>query len=220
METGNRMRTEDAGKVCCLIGAGLFGGAFNPPGEGGLVIACDGGIRSCKEKGIRPDLIIGDFDSLGFVPDGGEVITLPVRKDVTDLWAAYEEGKRRGYRNFRIFGAAGGARPSHTIANIQMLSHMAENGCRGVLYGPGAEYCVLRNDVLTIERSEVERMKHISVLSLSDRAEGVTIKGLSYELDDAVLTNDFPLGVGNLPDGRDAVISVRNGTLLVITERT
>ena len=213
------MRTEDAGKVCCLIGAGLFGEEFIFPGKGGLIIACDGGIRSCKEQGIRPDILIGDFDSLGYVPDGREVITLPVRKDVTDLWAAYEEGKRRGYRIFRIFGAAGGARPSHTIANIQMLSHMAVNGCRGVLYGPGAEYCVLRNDQLKIERSEMEGTKHISVLSLSDRAEGVTIKGLSYELDDAVLTNDFPLGAGNLPDGRDAEISVRNGTLLVITER-
>ena len=204
---------------CCLIGAGLFGDGFIPPGEDGLIIAFDGGIRSCEARGIRPDMIIGDFDSLGFVPDGKDVITLPVRKDVTDLWAAYEEGVKRGYRYFRIYGAAGGARPSHTVANIQMLTHMALAGHRGELYGEGAVYRVIRNGTLRLPANDPECAGHLSVLSLSERSEGVSIRGLSYTLDGAELTYDCPLGVGNLPDAEEAEISVENGTLLIITER-
>ena len=203
---------------CCLIGAGLFGGHFDPLQEGDLVIACDGGMDSCRERQISPDIVIGDFDSLGYVPAGANVIKLPVRKDVTDLWAAYREGVSRGYRYFRIYGAAGGARPSHTMANIQMLTHMALNGCRGELHGEGAVYTVIHNDSIAMAYTDGSDINHISVLSLSERSAGVTIRGLSYETEDAVLTYDFPLGVGNLPEKKDAEISVKEGTLLIITE--
>ena len=56
----------------------------------------------------------------------------------------------------------------------------------------------------------------LSVFAIGERAEGVTEKGLKYLLEDATLTNDFPVGISNEFIGEKAVLSVKNGTLLVI----
>lgn len=58
----------------------------------------------------------------------------------------------------------------------------------------------------------------VSVFCHSDRAEGVTIQGLKYTLQDAELTNGFPLGVSNEFIGERAEISVKKGILLVTVE--
>ena len=57
---------------------------------------------------------------------------------------------------------------------------------------------------------------YVSVIAHSERAEGVWLKGLKYELQDAVLTNSYPLGVSNELIGKEASISVKNGTLLIV----
>ena len=76
--------------ICYIIGAGEDCGLdFVPTGDD-LVIAADGGYAVTRKAGIRPNLVVGDFDSLGAAPEGECVITLPVVKDVTDTWAAIE----------------------------------------------------------------------------------------------------------------------------------
>lgn len=72
--------------VCYIVGAGDC-----PPldniriNEGDTVIAADAGLRYLRAAGINPDSVIGDFDSLGSVPEGGKVTELPAEKDVTDM---------------------------------------------------------------------------------------------------------------------------------------
>ena len=82
--------------ICYVIGAGDFGDGPLEPGTEDLVIAGDGGFRHCRERGIRVDLAIGDFDSLGYRPEAPEVVALVPEKDDTDMVAAVEEGIRRG----------------------------------------------------------------------------------------------------------------------------
>ena len=121
-------------KICYIVGAGEDCGLDFVPHEEDLVIAADGGYAKLQAVGIHPDLVIGDFDSLGAAPNEREVIVLPTVKDVTDTWAAIELGKERGYTEFWLYGCTGG-RFEHTLANVQTLAALAEQGMQGWLVG-------------------------------------------------------------------------------------
>ena len=94
--------------------------------ENDIVIAADAGIINVRKFNIKPDYIIGDFDSLGYTPTDSNTIIHPIEKDDTDTMLAVKLGFKKGYKDFRIFGGIGG-RLDHTFANIQTASYIAEN---------------------------------------------------------------------------------------------
>lgn len=201
---------------CYIVGAGDFNrGAFCPK-DGDFVIAADGGCRVLESAGIVPDLCVGDFDSLGFVPDLPNVISVdPVQKDDTDTMLAINEGLARGFKRFYIFGGTGGERADHTIANIQALCRLVSLGALGCLVGMREVSAVIKNGSLALPRRDEGT---VSVFSLDEVSHGVTEKGLLYSLENGELRRDFPLGVSNRFIGEEAEISVRNGTLLIMWE--
>ncbi len=202
-------------KKCFVVGAGDFYGLLIRPEKGDLVIAADGGYDHLKREKIEPDIVVGDFDSRdGNIPDHPNVIMLDVQKDDTDIAHAVGIGYERGYREFLIFGGTGG-RESHTIANIQMLAGLAKKDACARLYGRESVMTVIHNDKLVLPEA-AEGM--VSVFSLSDRSEGVDILGMKYTMNDGVMTNDTALGVSNMLIGKEAQISVKKGTLLIIHE--
>ena len=201
-------------KTCYIVGAGDFGDGTLCPREEDLVIACDGGYAHCMERGIRMDLVAGDFDSLGYLPEHPQVSRLKPEKDDTDTGWAVQEGWRRGYRDFVIYGGSGG-RISHTIANVQLLADLAARGGHGIMVGRGSWYRVIRDEEITFSAAE---RGFLSVFCLGDRAVGVYEQGLKYALSDAVLTKEYPVGVSNEFCGRESRVSVRRGTLLLIEE--
>ena len=199
--------------ICHVVGAGEFCPRGLTPGPGDLVIAADGGFAALEGLGRSPDLVVGDFDSLGHRPDHPHVVALPVEKDDTDMHSAIRLGWERGYRAFRLYGGTGG-RIDHTLANIQSLAWLASQGGRGWLVGPDWTATVLSDGgALTLEAG---RQGTVSVFCLGDRAEGVDIQGLKYGLTDGVLTADYPLGVSNSFLGGESRVSVRRGKLLVL----
>ena len=200
--------------ICYIIGAGDFGSGEVSAGKEDYIIAGDGGYRLCKERGIQPDLVVGDFDSLGYRPDHPNIRSFRPEKDVTDMHIAVKEGLALDYRRFVIFGGTGG-RLSHTIANIQLLSELAEKDFQAVLMGVNSRIFVIHNSRLSFEKEE---NGYVSVFSLSDRSAGVSLRGLKYSLEDAALTRVFPLGVSNEFQGQRSEIEVKDGTLLIITE--
>lgn len=199
--------------ICHVVGAGEFCPRGLTPGPGDLVIAADGGFAALEGLGRSPDLVVGDFDSLGHRPDHPQVVALPVEKDDTDMHSAIRLGWERGYRAFRLYGGTGG-RIDHTLANIQSLAWLASQRGRGWLVGPDWTATVLSDGgALTLEAG---RQGMVSVFCLGDRAEGVDIQGLKYGLSDGVLTADYPLGVSNSFLGGESRVSVRRGKLLVL----
>ena len=118
-------------KICHIVGAGPFCPWGPQPQPGDLLIAADGGYAHLSRWGLMPDLVVGDFDS-GPKPAHPQVISLPREKDVTDTWAAAQLGRERGYSVFYIYGGLGG-QLDHTLANIQLLCHMADAGEQGYL---------------------------------------------------------------------------------------
>lgn len=198
--------------ICYVIGAGdNYGLDFWPEG-GDYVIAVDGGFGALEEKGIPVDMAMGDFDSLGYVPQHPNTILLNAEKDDTDMLAAVKEGIARGYQEFHMYCGTGG-RIEHTIANVQLLAWLAQNGMRGGLFGKDCVITAITNGTITLPK---HLSGYVSVFSYTERSEGVDLKGLKYELDNAVLTNTYPLGVSNEFTGAESRISVKNGTLLVV----
>ena len=175
-----------------------------------LVIACDKGINNTDKLGVTPNIIIGDFDSLGFVPERENVKVLPIRKDDTDVGYAIKYALDLGYSDFVVYGAVGGSL-DHTLANIQLAEYLCENGARGIFFGENEAFTAIKNDSLRFKNAK----GRVSVFSLSEKSEGVSLKGFDYPLENATLFSNFPLGVGNSFLG-DAEISVQNGTLAVI----
>lgn len=195
----------------------IFGAADGLPDkfrneEGDLVIAADAGIKALEKLGAVPDIAVGDFDSLGFVPDCREVIKHPVMKNDTDTVLAVKTGFERGFKRFVIYGGAGG-RPDHTYANYQTLCYISIRGSKGYLCFNGyTATAVTDGSVSFSERAS----GNISVFSASGKIIGVSLRGLLYPLDNAVLDFDFPLGVSNEFIGKSAEVSVKNGTAIVI----
>ena len=198
------------GHECYIIGAGDFYGLREVPDDSDYVIAADAGYKYCRENNIVPDLVLGDFDSLGDVPEHPNTVKLPVEKDDTDMLYALKLGIEKGYRHFFIYGGTGGERPDHGLANIQCLLYLANRGCRGWLFGNGVVWTVVKNSALRLRGEGT-----VSVFCIDGRAEGVFLRGLRYELHDAVISSELPLGVSNELCG-EAEISVENGSLLIM----
>ena len=201
--------------ICYVVGAGENGGTDFSPGAGDFVIAVFFGFQVLGQKGIRTDLAIGDFDSLGFVPECAEVKALEKEKDDTDMRAAVLEGIKAGYGTFHIYGGTGG-RIDHTIANMQLLAELSQSGRRGFLFGGDYIMTALTDEALHFPPYD---SGYVSVFAHSERAEGVWLKGLKYELQDAVLSNDYPLGVSNEFAGKKSSVFVRKGTLILVFPR-
>ena len=198
--------------ICYIIGAyhGEDDSIF--PVSADFVIAADGGYEALNRLGVKADLVVGDFDSLGYVPTGADIVQHPVRKDDTDTLLAIRLGLERGYSNFVITGALGG-RLDHTFANLQALLFLRDHGARGILYGDGTVVTAVTNGSITINGQGT-----LSVFTMDATAEGVTLKDVSFPTERVTLTNGFPIGVSNEFIGKPATISVEKGTLLVMSQ--
>ncbi len=199
---------------CYIFGAGAYNNhkIFPQDLSNKFIIAADGGYSVLKEIGIEPTLIIGDFDSLGFVPNQENVIKYPAAKDETDMFLAVKEGLKRGYKYFKIYGGLDN-RFDHSLANIQILTYLAKNDSIGFLIGD--------EDIITnVYNSDLVFQDDfggiISVFCMTDKAKGVSISGLKYGLSNEILSNDFPLGISNEFIGKEARISVKEGGLIII----
>lgn len=139
-------------QTCVIFAAGSYYG--NEPHvedlpDDVLIIAADGGFDHANALGIRPDLVIGDFDSASTsIPRGIETIHLPAEHDDPDMLSALKIGWTRGCRDFFIYGALGG-RIDHEIANIQLLAFLSHHGGRGLLFGADSVVTAICNGSLT-----------------------------------------------------------------------
>ena len=201
-------------KKCIIFCAAEFDALAAPIGPEDHVIAADGGLRHTQKLNILPHTILGDFDSLGFVPEGANVY--PVEKDDTDAMLAARRGLELGFREFWFYGSLDGPRLDHTVANFQTLQFLADRGAQGYLIGKDYIVTALKNGSL---RFPACCTGTVSVFCMGKDAEGVTLKGLYYPLENGTLTAGFPLGVSNHFTDKEAEISVAEGSLLILWDR-
>jgi len=202
--------------TCYIVGAAPDGdGVRFTPQTHDLVIAADGGFTHLESAGIIPHIVIGDFDSLGFMPAQTAVVPYAKEKDDTDMMLAIRYGLDKGFQTFEIYGGLGG-RIDHTIANIQAITFLARHGARGKLIDRNTWATVICADSIAFDATE---SGIISVFALDGEVHGVTECGLQYPLTNATLTNSFPIGVSNAFVGVRSVVSVREGALLIILQK-
>ena len=193
-----------------------------------FVLCADSGYISAGNAGIRPDLVIGDYDSLGGAPpENVRHITFPVHKDYTDTGLCLDWALENGFGGVTIIGGLGG-RLDHTISNIQDIAGFTRKGLRicirdefnfaAVLDGPDS--ITIRADMLrdAADPGEIKLYEdgpRIGLFSVGDRVTGITSDGVEYPLTDASLECTFPIGSANPLTGSEVHISIDAGLLLV-----
>ena len=199
--------------ICYIFGSGEYGEQWPVLEENAFVIAADGGYAQLRRHGILPHLLVGDFASLGYVPEHPHIVRHPVIKDDTDTALAISEGWKRGYRTFHIYGGLGG-RLDHTLANLHILAFLAQRSIPAFLLGPDAAITAVRDGALAFPAGY---RGTLSLFAWGGTAEDITLSGLLYPLDHGALVTDRPLGVSNeFLAGQAAHVTVGRGTLLAL----
>lgn len=200
-------------KTCYIFGALPVTRMPKRPESGDFIIAADKGIENVKKLGLTADVVLGDFDSLGYIPEEKNKIVLPVRKDDTDIAYAVKYALEKGCDRFYVYGAIGGLL-DHTFANIQIAAFLAKQGVWGEFIGDDFTICCLTNGRMQLEKADKGRFSMFAL----DKATGVSLNGLSYTAEDREFDQFYPIGVSNEFIGQKAEIEVRNGTLLLMWE--
>ena len=179
-----------------------------------FVICADKGWQNAATHGIKPDMIVGDFDSSP-QPENidADITVLPVVKDDTDTYYVARYAVEHGFTDVLLRGVLGGRRFEHTMANIQTLLYLAQNRVNATAIDRYSQIMVVYNGRISLPDMPG---RFFSLFSLGDRAKGVSIKGAKYPLDKYTITNFFPIGVSNEFIGETVDISVENGALLLV----
>ncbi len=200
---------------CVIISGGVYDVLPEIHGDD-FVIACDKGYEYARRNNIRPDLVIADFDSYGGdVEEDIPVLRYPCEKDDTDTMAAVKYAVSNGLSEIVLCCAQGG-RADHAFANIQSCVYAVKNGLKASILSTLDEVVFLKDEEISLKRKEGFSL---SVFSITDESQGVTISGAKYEVRDALLTNSFPIGVSNEWKEESVRISVNSGILMVVMSK-
>ena len=185
--------------------------------EAGIVVAADGGLRHAAALEVRPDLLVGDLDSV-LDEDvrrwpGLAIERHATDKDALDLELAIDAALHEGASRVWVMGAFGG-RFDQTLATALIAARWAGEGLDiALLDGIHDAYPLARGRRFDASLPEGTVF---SLLSVSDRAR-VDVEGAAYTLADAELPRGLGLGLSNVARG-GPVVSVHEGLVLLIVE--
>lgn len=200
-------------KRCFIFGSYPCNSSFDfSVSDDDMVICADGGFKLAERLGVKADLAVGDFDTIKADDCSGKIECYPPEKDDTDMLIAVKTGFRLGFKDFIILGGLGG-RLDHTFANIQTLSYIADNGGKGQLLSDNENVTVQLPGKACYFK---ENYHYISIFSLTDTCKGVYLSNLKYQLNNAVLSAGFPLGISNEFLTESCCIEFSEGKLLII----
>ncbi len=182
------------------------------------ILCADSGALYAYELDIKPDYILGDWDSGEvdvldhFRYTGVELIPFPARKDRTDTEISVDFLLERGVKSMDIICALGG-RLDHALANLMLLEKISDAGAQGRILSEREEILLIHNGSLDIYGAEGD---WLSLISLDEESEGISLSGLDYPLSNARILRAQSLGISNMFTGERARVSVDRGTLLIV----
>lgn len=175
------------------------------------IICADSGYLKCEKLGIKPDLIIGDFDSAPVAKESCEIIKLQVRKDDSDTFHCVKTAVERGFKEIIIIGGIG-SRFDHTYSNILSLGYCLDNYVKACMIDKNNKIFIT-DKPLTLK---CNRYKFFSLFALFGKVEGLSIKNADYELDNYELEPFDQLTQSNGFKGLDVSINFNTGKLMII----
>ncbi|MBR2311790.1 MAG: thiamine diphosphokinase [Clostridia bacterium] len=199
------------------------GGAIDPasiterPKAQDLTIAADSGWNNAELLGVKPQILLGDFDSIGrdILPKAEEILQVPPEKDRTDTQLAVDLALSRGANDFVLIGGLSG-RLDHTLSNLSILEYLAERGAHAVMTDGFNRVRLLRNNGALIAHSAYT---YLSLIVVGEVAKGVSVDGCKYPLKNAKLKRTCQYAVSNEITGNCALVEVRRGSLLVVESK-
>ncbi len=206
-------------KRCVIVGGAdihNYGFIRNKLCADDYVVFCDSGLKHLEQLQVKPNLIVGDFDSHENPHLDAETIVLPCEKDDTDTVYAVKEALSRGFDDFLLIGVIG-ARLDHTLGNVSILLYLDSLGKKGYIIDDYSEMEVVSDEPVSI----CDQYAFFSLLNITGCAKGITVTGAKYPLDGGDISCEYQYGVSNevLP-GEKAIVSVKCGKLLLIKIRT
>ena len=187
------------------------------PEKGDLIIAADAGYLTAKEMRITPDILLGDFDTLGEenVPDGIECLRVPAEKNETDTQLAVQTAIERGAGEIVIIGGLSG-RIDHTLSTLAILEDLwerKEGRIYAILTDGKNRVRFIRNSGTILPRSQY---RYFSLIAADDIVKGVTLEGCKYSLKNGRISRRYQWAVSNEIDGNCALIEIRRGGAWII----
>ncbi len=182
-----------------------------------LVIAADSGYENALSLGVRPQLLLGDLDSLDVkkIPEGVEILQVPSEKDFTDTQLAVDTALKKGASEIVIIGGLDG-RLDHTLSNLSILEDLNKKHIHALIANGSNRVRYLNSTSTLIAKSGY---RYLSLLCLSEKVKGVSVEGCKYPLSGAKLSRDFQFAVSNEITGNCALVSVRKGGIYIIESR-
>lgn len=176
------------------------------------IICADSGYDRAIKYGIKPDVVVGDMDSVKSSYDEENVRVFPAKKDFTDSELALKHAIDKNFDDILMFGMIG-TRFDHGFANISLL-----------LNGIGKNVCIIdSNNIIRMICDEISIEGNVgdtvSILPFSGDIEGITTNGLEYPLSDSVIKLGTSLGVSNRMTAKTCRITIKKGTALVIRSK-
>lgn len=186
------------------------------PEDGDLVISADSGYRNATLMGVHTNILIGDFDSLGNIPDDvDEVNKVPAEKDLTDTQIAVETAIDKGADEIIIIGSTAG-RLDHTMSTVAILEKYWEKHIPMYIVNGQNRVRFIRNSCYIVVRS---RYKYFSIIAVDEKVKGISIEGAKYPLTDKTLFRNHQFAVSNEIVKNAALINVKKGGIFIIESR-
>ncbi|MBE6550100.1 MAG: thiamine diphosphokinase [Ruminococcaceae bacterium] len=184
---------------------------------GDLKIAADGGYKNALRLGVKVDILLGDFDSVGEykTDENVEIIKVPAEKDFTDTQLAVETAIERGADEIVIIGGLSG-RLDHTLSNISILEDLSTRRVHALITDGNNRIRFINSTSTLIAKSGY---KYVSILLASEKAKGVSAEGCKYPLKNAKLQRNVQYAISNEIDGNCALISVRKGSVYIVESK-
>ena len=209
------MNENNNAKRCVIVGGADiedYGRIRSSISENDYFVFCDSGLKHVQPLGVKPSLIVGDFDSHEDPQLDIETIVLPCEKDDTDTVYGVKQAIARGLDEYLLIGVIG-ARIDHTLGNVSILLYLDSLGKKGRIIDDYSELEVVSNGVASIDDSYA----FFSLLSISGKASGITIRGAKYPLENGDLTCEYQYCISNeVLKGETAKVSVKEGRLLLV----
>lgn len=179
------------------------------------IICADSGLYNARKFGIKPDIIAGDFDSFTEeLPEDAEIIASIPEKDDTDTLMAVKKAIELGYKNIELYGALGGSRFEHSIANIQTMVYALQQGCDLKIMGESVLMVQSADDGEVVYKKKGEM--YMSVFAVTESVGIDYLRGVKYPLENYLMVQSFPIGVSNEIEGEKGLLRINHGIALII----
>lgn len=178
--------------------------------EPDFIIACDSGYDNAKKLSLKPQIVVGDFDSISSEIIGAEVIKLKPEKDDTDMRVAVDLAVSKKCENITILCATGG-RLDHFYANMSILEYLDKRGIDAKVIDEQNVISVSKSGKTTYENIS----KYVSIVPIDEQIV-LTTENLKYEVQDLVVFRENMVSISNESLGEFFSLELKQGKAFVI----